>query len=430
MYYLIGIKGADMSALASLLKDLGYEVKGSDSDNRQFTEEFLKEKEIEILPFSKDNIKEDMYIIKGENIKDDNIEVEKAKELNIKISTYEDMISKLTTMFQTIAVAGCHGKTQTSSKLAYVLDNIKGTNYLVGDGSGHGSKEDKYFVLEACEYKRNFLKYHPYYAIITSIDYDHSDYYKTIDEVINAYQDFADNAEKMVIACGDDQYTHSLEVSKPIFYYGLDDDNDIIAKDVNYSEDGIAFDVFIEDNYYGHFDLPIYGKHMLLDTLAVISFCYYERIEAKEVNKLLKNYKGAKRIFNETKVLDNIIIDDNAHHPNEVKATIKSINQKYPNKDIIIIFEPHTYSKTEIFKEDYIQILSKLKKTYILNIKENNEDYQKIVTELSKKIPNAEVITENETDKIETYQNSVIAFLSANDLTDLEKKYINKYENI
>ena len=94
----------------------------------------------------------------------------------------------------------------------------------------------------------------------------------------------------MVIACGDDPYTHSLEVDKPIFYYGLDDDNDIIAKDVQYHENGTAFDVFVEDNYYGHFDLPIYGKHMLLDALAVISLAYYERFDAKEVSKILKNF--------------------------------------------------------------------------------------------------------------------------------------------
>ena len=341
MYYLIGIKGTGMSALAGILKDLGYEVKGSDNENHYFTEKGLIEKEIEILSFDSNNIKEGMYIIKGGAIKDDNVEVLKAEELGLKIHSYEEMVAKLTSMFQTITVAGCHGKTTTTAMLAHVLDTLRGANYLIGDGTGHANKENKYFVLEACEYKRHFLEYHPYYAIITNIDYDHVDYYQNIDDVISAYTECANNAEKMVIACGDDPYTHSLEVDKPIFYYGLDDDNDIIAKEVEYTENGTSFDVFIEDNYYGHFDLKIYGKHMLLDALAVISFCYYERFEAKEVSKMLKTFEGAQRRFTEYPVLDNIVIDDYAHHPAEIRATLKAVKQKYPSKDIVVIFGPH-----------------------------------------------------------------------------------------
>ena len=204
MYYLIGIKGTGMSALAGILKDLGYEVKGSDNENHYFTEKGLIEKGIEILSFDSNNIKEGMYIIKGGAIKDDNVEVLKAEELGLKIHSYEEMVAKLTSMFQTITVAGCHGKTTTTAMLAHVLDTLRGANCLIGDGTGHANKENKYFVLEACEYKRHFLEYHPYYAIITNIDYDHVDYYQNIDDVISAYTEYANNAEKMVIACGDD----------------------------------------------------------------------------------------------------------------------------------------------------------------------------------------------------------------------------------
>ena len=289
MYYFIGIKGSGMSALAAILFDLGYEVEGSDVEKHFFTEEGLIQRGIKILPYNKENIKEDMTIIRGNAIKDDNEELIRAKELELSIHSYQDMVAKLTKMFETITIAGCHGKTSTSAMLSHVLDNLKGSNYLIGDGTGHANKENKYFVLEACEYKRHFLEYSPYYAIITNIELDHVDYFKDIDDVIDAYQEYANNAEKMVIACGDDRYTHSLEVNKPIFYYGLDEDNDIIAKDVNYSSSGTSFDVFVEDNYYGHFDLPLYGKHQLLNALAVISVCYYERLEAKEVAKQIKN---------------------------------------------------------------------------------------------------------------------------------------------
>lgn len=432
MYYLIGIKGTGMSALAGILKDLGYEVKGSDNDNHYFTEEGLKEKNIEVLSYDPKNIQEGMYIIKGGAIKDDNPEVQRALELGLKIHPYEEMVAKLTTMFQTITIAGCHGKTTTTSMLSHVLDELRGANYLIGDGTGHANKENKYFVLEACEYKRHFLAYHPYYAIITNIDLDHVDYYQDIDDVISAYTEYANNAEKMVIACGDDPYTHSLEVDKPIFYYGLDEDNDIIAKEVEYTENGTSFDVFIEDNYYGHFDLKLFGKHMLLDALAVISFCYYERLEAKEVSKTLKTFEGAKRRFTEYPVLDNIVIDDYAHHPAEIRATLKAVNQKYPDKKTVVVFGPHTYSRTKAFKDDYIDVLSKVDKACIMDIygaRENQEDFDITSEDLIKEIPNSESISKDQIDKLLGAHNSVIIFMSPNDITDMEKAYIEKYQN-
>ena len=431
MYYFIGIKGTGMSALASLLHDLGYKVKGSDVERHFFTEKGLLERNIEILTYNEDNITKDMTIIRGNAIKDDHPELIRAEVKGLKIYKYEEMVGKLTKMFKTITVAGCHGKTTTSSMLHHVLNNITGSNCLIGDGTGSANKENKYFVLEACEYKRHFLAYHPYYAIITNIELDHVDYYKDMDDLISAYKEYANNAEKMVIACGDDPYTHSLEINKPIFYYGLDEDNDIIAKNVEYTDSGVSFDVFVEDNYYGHFDLPLFGKHMLLNSLAVISICYYERIEAKEVAKMLKTFSGARRRFSETIVEDNIVVDDYAHHPTELKYTIKSAKQKYPDKEIIAVWGPHTYSRTKAFKDDYIEVLKEVNKAYIMDIygaREKEEDFDIKSEDIIKEIPNAENIKEDNLDNLLKHHNSVILFMSPNDLTDFENKYIEKYK--
>ena len=431
MYYFIGIKGSGMSALASILYDLGYEVKGSDVEDHFFTEEGLNQRDIEILPYNKDNIKEGMIIVKGNAIKDDNEELQKAIELDLRIHTYQEVVGKLTRMFKTITVAGCHGKTSTTALLSHVLDNIEGANYLIGDGTGHANKENKYFALEACEYKRHFLEYNPYYAIITNIELDHVDYFKNIDDVVDAFREYADSAEKMVIACGDDPYTHILETNKPIFYYGTDEDNDIIAKDVNYTEEGTTFDVFVEDNYYGHFDLPLYGKHQLLNALAVIGVCYYERLEAKEVAKQIKTFKGARRRFQETIVKDNIIIDDYAHHPTEMKATIKAAKQKYHGKKIVVVFQPHTYSRTKEFKDDYIEILKGVDRSYIMDIhgsRENQDENDITSYDLIKKIPKGESISMDEAEKLLECKNSVIIFMSPNDISKLENDYIKLLE--
>ena len=427
MYYFIGIKGSGMSALAAILFDLGYEVLGSDVEDHFFTEEGLNERGIKILPYNKDNIKEGMTIIRGNAIKDENEELKRAMELELKIYKYPEMVGKLTKMFQTITIAGCHGKTSTTALLSHVLDNLVGANYLIGDGTGSANKENKYFVLEACEYKRHFLNYIPYYAIITNIELDHVDYFKDIDDVIDAYREYANNAEKMVLACGDDTYTHSLEINKPIFYYGIDEDNDIIAKDVIYTEKGISFDVFVEDNYYGHFDLPLFGKHQLLNALAVIGVCYYERIDAKEVAKEIKTFQGAKRRFAETIVKDNVVIDDYAHHPTEIKVTLKAAKQKYSDKEIVVVFQPHTYTRTKEFKDEYIEILSGADKVYIMDIhgsRENSEEYDITSEDLIKDIKNAESINIDEPEKLLKHQNSVILFASPNDISKLENEYI------
>lgn len=426
IYHFIGIKGTGMSALAQIMKSLGYEVQGSDKPDHFFTEAGLLEKGIKILNFSKENIKEDMVIVQGNAFKDDHEEVVRAKGLGLKIYTYQEMVGRLTEMFMTIGVSGCHGKTTTTAMMAHVLGNIVGTNYLIGDGSGFASKENKYFCLEACEYKRHFLAYTPYYAIITNIELDHIDYYKDIDDVISAYQEYANKAEKMVIACGDDPYTHTLEVNPPIFYYGLNDDNDIIAKDVEYHNEGTSFDVFVEDNYYGHFDLPLFGKHMLLNALAVISVCYYERLEAKDVAKYLKTFKGAKRRFKENVIGDIVTIDDYAHHPTEVKVTIKAARQKYPDKKIVAILKTHTLSRTKEMADEFVEALNLADDAYVMDVGVDREeigyddvDYHVILD----KLRNGKYMSLDKVDELLKYENAVLIFMSSKDIYVLQKEY-------
>jgi UDP-N-acetylmuramate--alanine ligase len=331
-------------------------------------------------------------------------------------------------MFKTIGISGCHGKTTTTSMMAHVLDSIRGSNYLIGDGTGRANKENEYFALEACEYKRHFLAYSPYYAVITNIELDHIDYYKDIDDVILAYEQYANRAEKMIIACGDDPYTHSLNVDKPIFFYGLDDHNDIIAKDVEFRDDGTSFDVFVEGNYYGHFDLPLYGKHMLLNSLAVISVCYYERIDAKEVSKYLKTFRGAKRRFKEKEIGDIVTIDDYAHHPTEVKVTIKGARQKYPNKEIVAVLLIHTYSRAAKFTNEFVDALNLADKAYVMDVyvdrKEDIEPFD--CHEIIKRLDNGEYINNDMADKLLVHENAVIIFMSSKEIYVLQKAYEEK----
>lgn len=429
MYYFVGIKGTGMGALAQVMHDLGYEVQGSDKPDHFFTETALIEKGIPVLDFNPDNIKPEMHIVQGNAFKDDHPEILRAKELGLKIYTYQEMLGKLSRMFETIAIAGCHGKTTTTAMMAHVIDNIKGCNYLIGDGTGSAKKDNHYFALEACEYKRHFLEYTPCYAIITNIELDHIDYYKDISDVVAAYQSYASKALKMVIACGDDPYTHTLEVNQPIFFYGLDEDNDILAKDVVYCNEGTSFDVFVEGNYYGHFDLPLYGKHMLLNSLAVIAVCFYERFEAKDVAKYLKTFKGAKRRFKETVFKDIVTIDDYAHHPTEVKVTIKGAQQKYPDKKIIAILKTHTLSRTKEMANEFVEALNLADKAYVMDVGVDREElgYDDVTYHnILDKLDNGEYMSLELVDKLLEHQDSVLLFMSSKDIYVLQAAYEEK----
>ena len=419
MFYLIGIKGTGMSALAVVLKQLGNEVMGSDVEKHFFTESELVRNHIPFYVYNSGNIHEGMTIIRGASVKEDNPEVIKARSLKLKIYEYHEMVGLLSREFKTICVAGCHGKTTTTNMMTLAFKK-QGINYLIGDGTGGADKDHRYFALESCEYKRHFLAYLPYYAVITNIDLDHVDYYRDIDDVIDAYTSYANNAVKMVFAWGDDPYTRKMKLTKPVKYFGLSDHNDVRATYVKYHEDGISFVVA----GYGRFDLPIYGEHQLLDALAVIAVCMEEGLPYEEVSENLKEFTGAKRRFSEKKVGNSVIIDDYAHHPNEVKATIQAIKQKYSSKKVFVIFQPHTFSRTKEFANDLANVFKKADGVYLLPIhpaREKQEDYPDVTSfMIADQLSNCKVIDIHDAKEIVCDEDCVYAFMSPNDISELE----------
>ena len=319
-YFLAGIKGDNMVKLAILLSDLGYDVVGYEDE--EFTNDLLIEKGIPVYT----NLYEldENSIVVYSSLEDGHRVFLKAKELNLKVYNYSDMIEKLVHKFNSICISGCHGKSTTANILKEILDS----NYIIDNESG-ANKDLTRFIYEENNLDND---YDPEYILITSMETSKDDY-ECIDEMINKYQDYANKASKMVIACGDDPYTHTLNVNKQMFYYDINEDNDITARDVEYNENGTIFDVYVEDEFYGHFELPIFGKYMILDLLAALSICHYERIDIKEITKKLKEYNFLK----EEIVDDNIYIKDNAKDEIEIKACLKGIRQKYPEKQILVV---------------------------------------------------------------------------------------------
>lgn len=420
MYHFVGIKGAGMSSLATIMSDLGYQVEGSDVAKHFFTEKGLIERNIKFFPYDAKNIKKGLTVIRGASITDDNVEIIAAKKLGLKIVSYEEMVGELTHKFKTICVCGCHGKTTTTAMLKTAFDKI---NYLIGDGTGYADVSNEFFALESCEYRRHFLNYLPYYTIITNIDLDHVDYFKDIDDVISAYQEFASKTIKTVVAYGDDINVRKLKIDN-IIYFGITNNNDVIAKNIIYNNSGISFDVYIYGEFLSHFDLPLYGEHQLLDVLGVITVAYLEGLDMEKVNANLKKFTGARRRFTEDIVGESIIIDDYAHHPNEVKATIDAIKQKYQDKKIIAIFQPHTFSRTKEFANDLVKVFKMTDYTYILDIhpaREKQEDFPDVTSNIIiNKLNNADHINIDEAKKLLKHKPAVYIFMSPNDLSKLE----------
>lgn len=433
MYHFIGIKGSGMSALAQIMKKLGYEIQGSDVEKHFFTQIELDKLGVKILPFNKDNIKENLTIVRGTTFNENNNEeVKKAKELNLKIYDYPEMLGELTKKFETIAICGTHGKTTTTGILSHVLNNSIGCNYLIGDGTGDAKIGNTKFVIEACEYQQHFLNYYPTYTIITNIDLDHVDFYHNIDEIIATFAKFIEQTKKEVIACGDDKNVRKIKSDK-IIYYGLNSDNDICATNIKLNADGSTFDVIIKNKLFGTFNLHIYGNHMIQNVLPIIYLSSCFGLTKEQIETLINSFKGVKRRFTEAVIGSNVVIDDYAHHPNEVRAMINSVRQKYPDKKLITVFQPHTFSRTKEFYKEFIEIFSKVDKAYFTEIyksREKQEDYPDIkINIITDKIPNSEVITLEDKEVFKNYTNSVILVMSPNELkvlTDGIKEVLTK----
>ena len=437
-YHFIGIKGSGMSALALILKDLGNEVEGSDVTHHLFTEDELVKRNIKITPFDESNIDNDMIVIIGNAFDESNCEVKKAIELGVKRYYYYDMLHELVNNYETTCICGCHGKTTTTALLSHVFDDLVGANYLIGDGTGHGLPNNKYFFLEACEYKRHFLYYYPKNIILTNIELDHVDYYKDIDDMKDAYEEFLRQCDGNVIACGDDLNVRSLKTDKKLIYYGFNSNNEWRAINVKLTHEGSSFDVYHLDEFVGHFDLPLYGKHMVLNALSVIILSYLEGLNIDEVHDSIKSFKGAKRRFKEKFIGDVITIDDYAHHPTEIKVTLEAVRQKYPEKELIAVFLENTFSRTEALYKDYADALNVADKAYVTDIfsdRETQEEYPNVTPMLIvNELRNGEhlkiggidkLIDSNYTECINPllkHKNAVIVFMGCKEVYDIKEK--------
>lgn len=348
-----------MAALASILFDAGFEVAGSDLPRHFFTEEPLVDRGIPIHDFSADNIKDGMTVIIGNAFQEDFEEVIAARaNKSCSCYRYHEFLGHFLKDYHSICIAGSHGKTTTTGICAAMLGHNEAIGYLIGDGTGYLDPEATDFVLESDEFRRHFLAYQPDFAIITNIDWDHVDYFKTNEDYVHSYQEFVDRTKKAVLAWGEDPYTRTLKSKVPVYYYGEKDNDDVQAVNIIETNESMSFDVIFQGKNFGHFELPFVGHHLLLNSLAVISVGILKGYSSEDIEAGLRAFEGVKRRFKIEENGENVYIDDYAHHPTEVKITLQAARMRYPDRKIVAVFKPHRTGRVYHFAQEFADALS------------------------------------------------------------------------
>ncbi len=429
-YYCLGIKGTGMSTLAQILYDLGAKVSGyDDAKDYKFTQKGLEERNIKIYYDHDHHLDKDTIVTYSVALQEDHSELQRVKKMGLKIKKYNEIVGDLTKQFNTISVSGTHGKTTTSSIIKHILYNTVGCNYFIGAGDGYAKKENEIFVLESDEFNKHFLTYYPKYSVITNIEKEHMECYKDLNDIILTFKEFASHTTEAIVACGDNENIRKIHSKTPIIYYGFNQNNEYIIKNNKVNQEGVNFDLYQKGQFVENFSVPLYGNHMILDTTAAIIICIKYGIEISKIKELLLTFQNAKRRFAEEKIGKSIIIDDYAHHPTEIKVVLESIKEKYPEKRLVAIFKPNTYSRTKDFKEEFIESLKIADKVYLTEIDCNREqqtDYPGINSSIIiDQIENAEIISEETINKLENEKKSVICFMGCASVDHLIEKYKN-----
>lgn len=415
-YYCIGIKGTGMSTLAQILHDLGNEVSGyDDAKGHKFTQVGLDERGIKIFYDHDHEIDKDTIVTYSVAFKQDHPELVRVNELGLTVKKYNEIMGDVVSQFETIGVSGTHGKTSTSSMIKHILENTVGCNYFIGAGDGKATRDNKYYVVESDEFNRHFTAYHPAYSIITNIECEHMEIYKDIDDIRNTFEIFANQTSKLVVANGDNEEVRKINYKTPVKFYGFNDNNDIVIKNMKLLPSGSKFDLYIDGELYGDFNIPLYGEHMVSNAAAAIMICREVGISLEDIKKYFESFQNAKRRFAEDKVGDTIIIDDYAHHPTEIKVTLNAVKQKYPDKRLVVVFAPNTYSRTKDFTMEFVDAFNVADMAYLTEIdcnREKQEDYPGVTSHIIiDKLNNGDIISCETMDKLKDEKESVVCFM-------------------
>jgi len=361
--HMTGIGGVGMSGIAEVLLNLGYTVFGSDMAEGVSV---LRLRELGAtihIVHASEHVQNVSVLVRSSAIGDDNPEIIAAREKNIPIIPRAEMLAELMRLRTGIAIAGTHGKTTTTSLTAAIFDDAKldPTVIIGGRLNAYGTNahlgEGKYLIAEADESDGSFLCLLPIINVVTNVDLDHVEHYNTLEAVDTAFIRFMNNVPfyGVNIVCGDDPGVKRLipHVKRPIITYGFGENNHIRASNIQTGKKS-HFTVTVEGQFLGEFTLPHPGIHNILNALAAIGVALEANIDPVHCLQGLANFTGVARRFDYRGSKNNIdIIDDYAHHPAEIIATIATAKIVYPNKRLVVVFQPHRFTRVQALFGDF-----------------------------------------------------------------------------
>lgn len=363
--HFVGIGGIGMSGIAEILLTLGFNVSGSDLSESNNVKKLRKLGANIYIGHESSNVDGKSIVVHTSAVDEKNPEVARAVELGLPIMRRAEMLAELMRLRKGVAVAGTHGKTTTTSFLATTLEESSlNPTYVIGgvveNLKGHARMNDgEFLVAEADESDGSFLLLNPVMSIVTNIDMDHMDFYKTEENLLNSFANFC-NKIPFYGVCSLNIHDENIRkikhlIKRPSVYFGIEDDEaGYVAKNVTYSENGSAYTLYFEGEEQTRISISLPGEHNVLNSLAAISMAHRLGLDFDKIATGISKFRSVGRRLEKLFEKETYeVIDDYAHHPTEISTTLKALRKTRPDNKIVVIFEPHRYSRTADCWQDF-----------------------------------------------------------------------------
>ncbi len=406
--HFVGIGGIGMSGLALIMLGLGFKIQGSDKFINKNIERLKKNNVKFFLGHSSSNINKATILVISSAIKKNNIELKQARKKKLPIYKRGDMLAHITSLKKNIVVSGSHGKTTTTSLIASIFAKARLDPTIINGGviksleNSARLGKSEWSILESDESDGSFIKVPSTYAVVTNIDREHMDYYKSLDDLKKHFIKFMLKVPSFgkTFVCIDDKNTRDIcktSKIKNIITYGLDKNSNFKIKNVSFQKNKSFFDIEMNlpnknKSILRKLEIPLIGSHNVKNATAAIAVSHFIGISSNILRNSLKNFKGVERRFNKVFSFKGVdIYDDYAHHPTEIKEVIKGVKNGFKEKKIICIFQPHRVSRLNDLKKDFSSAFKKAQSVILCPIYKAGEnlsiklDYYKFANLIAKK---------------------------------------------
>ncbi len=443
--HLIGIGGTGLSAIARVLLERGYRVTGSDLNYSPLAESLDQDGAVVYTGHQAEQVEGADVVVRSSAVPEENVEVQAALHAGIPVMKRSEFLGQLTRDDRVVAVAGSHGKTTTTAMLAWILMELdQDPSFIVGGvvnnlSTNARSGKSPLFVIEADEYDEMFLGLHPEIAVVTNIEYDHPDYFPTPEDFKQAFRDFVGNVtdQGAMILCAENPATvalrHEATMDQEVFFYGFQDPNfNYMARNLQCQEDGsYQFDFYIGDlgvELIEDVHLGIPGEHNVLNALAALAVVDRLGLSLEEAIDALAAFKGSGRRFEVRGEFSGVvIIDDYAHHPTQIKTTIETAEDRYPEGELWVIWQPHTFSRTMALLDGFTDAFDGADHVIVTKVYPSREERppEFSISDVVQAIDHPDVVLQSTFDEVESYlvpklaPEDVVLILSAGDAIDL-----------